>query len=64
MDPATRMLKKVTVEDAVEADRLLSVLMGNSSAPRKAVIPSPQPSPHPTPGADGQLDRASQGLHH
>ena len=29
---------QVTVEDAVEADRLLSVLMGNSIAPRKAFI--------------------------
>ena len=38
MDPGTRMLKKVTVEDAAEADRLLSVLMGNSIAPRKAFI--------------------------
>ena len=37
-DPAKRMLKRVTAEDAAEADRLLSVLMGNSIAPRKAFI--------------------------
>ena len=38
MDPATRLLKRVTVDDAVEADRLLSMLMGGSVAPRKAFI--------------------------
>ena len=38
MDPATRMLKRVTVDDAAEADRLLSVLMVNAIAPRKAFI--------------------------
>jgi DNA gyrase subunit B len=38
MDPSTRRLKRVTAEDAAEADRLLSVLMGNNIAPRKAFI--------------------------
>ena len=38
MDPATRMLKRVTAEDAAEADRMLSMLMGNTIAPRKAFI--------------------------
>ena len=38
MDPSKRMLKKVTIQDAAEADRLLSVLMGNAIAPRKAFI--------------------------
>ena len=38
MDPSTRKLKRVTVEDAAEADRLLSMLMGNNIAPRKAFI--------------------------
>jgi len=38
MDPSTRVLKQVTVDDAVEADRMFSVLMGNSIAPRKAFI--------------------------
>jgi DNA gyrase/topoisomerase IV subunit B len=38
MDPGRRMLKQVTAEDAAEADRLLSVLMGNAIGPRKAFI--------------------------
>ena len=38
MNPATRMLKRVTAEDAAEADRMLSMLMGNNIAPRKAFI--------------------------
>ena len=38
MDPSTRMLKRVTVQDAIEADRLLSMLMGSNIAPRKAFI--------------------------
>lgn len=38
MDPSTRTLKRVTVEDAVQADRLLSVLMGSSIGPRKLFI--------------------------
>lgn len=38
MDPSTRMLKQVTAEDAAEADRLLSMLMGNNIGPRKAFI--------------------------
>ena len=38
MDPSTRMLKRVTAEDAAEADRLLSMLMGNQIGPRKTFI--------------------------
>ena len=38
MDPATRMLKRVTCEDAVAADRMFSVLMGSNIAPRKQFI--------------------------
>ncbi len=38
MNPKTRILKKVTIEDAVEADRIFSVLMGDDVEPRKQFI--------------------------
>jgi len=38
MNPAGRTLKNVTVEDAVEADRLFDVLMGEVVEPRKNFI--------------------------
>lgn len=38
MDPATRILKKVTIEDAEEADRSFTMLMGEDVAPRKRFI--------------------------
>jgi DNA gyrase subunit B len=38
MDPANRILKQVTVEDAAEADQIFQVLMGNDVAPRKKWI--------------------------
>ncbi len=38
MQPATRSLKQVTVESAVEADHLFSMLMGDEVAPRRDFI--------------------------
>jgi len=38
MDPANRILKQITVEDAAEADRMFSVLMGDAVEPRKQFI--------------------------
>jgi DNA gyrase subunit B len=38
MNPKTRMLKKITIEDAVEADQLFNILMGEAVEPRKNFI--------------------------
>nr|MBS0037465.1 DNA topoisomerase (ATP-hydrolyzing) subunit B [Saprospiraceae bacterium] len=38
MDPDTRFLKKVSIEDALEADRIFSMLMGDEVPPRRAFI--------------------------
>ena len=38
MDPATRILRQVTIDDAVEADRIFSMLMGDEVPPRRAFI--------------------------
>ncbi|MEO0293508.1 MAG: DNA topoisomerase (ATP-hydrolyzing) subunit B [candidate division WOR-3 bacterium] len=38
MCPETRILRKVTIEDAIEADRMFDVLMGNAIGPRKEFI--------------------------
>ncbi len=38
MNPAQRILKKVTIADAEEADRLFDVLMGEEVLPRKTFI--------------------------
>ena len=40
MNPATRSLKCVTIESAVEADRVFSMLMGDEVAPRREFIES------------------------
>ena len=38
MDPATRTLKKVTIESAAEADSIFSMLMGDEVPPRREFI--------------------------
>ena len=38
MDPANRLLKQVTIEDAVEADRTIAMLMGDDVVPRREFI--------------------------
>ncbi len=38
MNPANRILKKVTVEDASEADEVFNMLMGDEVPPRKKFI--------------------------
>jgi DNA gyrase subunit B len=40
MNPASRTLKRVTIENAVEADRVFSMLMGDEVAPRREFIES------------------------
>ncbi len=40
MDPATRIMKQVSIEDAQEADRLFDILMGEKVEPRKHFIQS------------------------
>jgi DNA gyrase subunit B len=40
MDPAHRVLKKVNIEDAEEADKTFEILMGNEVPPRKSFIQS------------------------
>lgn len=38
MDPKTRIMKQVTIDDAVKADEIFEILMGNEVAPRKKFI--------------------------
>ena len=40
MDPENRMLKQVTINNAAEADRIFSMLMGEDVAPRREYIES------------------------
>ena len=38
MNPAHRTLRKVNIENAVEADRIFSMLMGDDVPPRREFI--------------------------
>ena len=38
MDPETRLLKRVHISDAAEADRIFSMLMGEDVEPRRKFI--------------------------
>jgi DNA gyrase subunit B len=38
MDPTNRVLKRITIDDAVAADQNFSFLMGDDVAPRKDFI--------------------------
>ena len=38
MDPETRILKQVHINDAAESDRIFSMLMGEDVAPRREFI--------------------------
>jgi len=40
MDPKNRVLKKVNIEDAEEANKIFDILMGSEVPPRKSFIQS------------------------
>jgi len=40
MNPATRTLKQIKIEDAVKADEIFDILMGSNVPPRKKFIQS------------------------
>ena len=38
MNPATRILRQITIDSAAEADRIFSMLMGDEVPPRREFI--------------------------
>jgi DNA gyrase subunit B len=38
MDPATRLMKQITIEDADKANQVFDMLMGSEVEPRKVFI--------------------------
>jgi DNA gyrase subunit B len=40
MDPTNRVLKQVTIKDAVDADKVFEILMGSDVSSRKSFIQS------------------------
>ena len=38
MDPSNRILRQITIYDAMEADRIFSMLMGDEVPPRRQFI--------------------------
>lgn len=38
MDPSTRVLKQITIEDIIEAGNAVADLMGKEVAPRKEIL--------------------------
>ena len=38
MNPATRIMIKVTMEDAIKADQIFNILMGEEIGPRREFI--------------------------